>query len=172
MRSAAHEIALVGLVAGALSCASSSPSNPADSGASDSTFGCKADVRAQTYSANMQKPGMAGSFTFALVSASPAPPARGDNIWVLKVLDQGGSPVKDATFPPQATWAGWPVGVLPSMPDHGHRSPAQPTVTPNSDGTYRIEPLFFSMPGLWQITINVLSGSTTDSAQFSFCIEG
>src|SRR5260370_17093834 len=139
MRSAAHEIALVGLVAGALPCVSSTPSSPADSGASDSTFGCKADVRAQTYSANMQKPGMAGSFTFALVSASPAPPARGDNIWVLKVLDQGGSPVKDATFPPQATWAGWPFGVLPSIPVHGPRSPPHPSVTPNSTRTSRLQ---------------------------------
>jgi hypothetical protein len=110
MRPVVRGIALVGLVAGALSCSSSNPSNPADSGASGSIFGCKADVRAQTYSANMQKPGMAGAFTFA-------------------------------TFPPQATWAGWAVGVLPSMPDHGHRSPAQPMVTPNS-GTCRIEPLY------------------------------
>jgi hypothetical protein len=120
----------------------------------------------------MQKAGMAGAFTFVLVSSDPAPPAKLTNTWILKVLDNSGKPVTGATFPPLPEWSGWPVGVRPYMPDHGHTSTARPTVTSNSDGTYTINTLYFMMPGLWQTTINVKSGVTTDNVRYSFCVPG
>jgi hypothetical protein len=173
MRLAALVATLFGLGASVLSCSSptSNQAGPADSGStSDTTFSCA--TRGQTYTAGLRQPGKAGSFTFVLISAIPEPPARGNNTWVLKVLDKNNSLVKDATFPPQAGWAAWPIGVRPYMPDHGHPSSAWPAVAPNSDGTYTIDTLYLYMAGLWEITINVQSGTTIDSATYSFCIEG
>jgi hypothetical protein len=83
------------------------------------------------------------------------------NTWVVKVLDKSGKPVTDASFPNIKTW----------MPLHGHPSSIVPSWTSNGDGTYTIT-LFLFMPGVWQITPTAQSGSTTDSAVFSFCAGG
>jgi len=165
-------VALSVFSSGAIACSSSPPSNAAASVDSGATFGCQSDPRAEAYTPNMQKAGAAGAFTFVLVSSDPAPPAKLTNTWIVKVLDTSGKPVTGATFPPLPEWAGWPIGVRPYMPDHGHSSTAWPTVTSNADGTYTINTLYFMMPGLWQITINAQSGMTTDFVQYSFCVAG
>ena len=172
MRFFALLTALSVLSGSAISCSSSPPSSASASLDSGAMFGCQNDSRAEAYTANMQKAGMAGAFTFVLVSSNPAPPAKLTNTWILKVVDTSGKPVTGASFPPLPEWSGWPIGVRPYMPDHGHSSTAWPTVTPNPDGTYTINTLYFMMPGLWQITINVQSGMTTDSVQYSFCVAG
>ena len=95
------------------------------------------------------------------MSAAPIPPGVNYNTWVIKVLDSTGQPVTDATFPLIKTW----------MPLHGHPSSIVPTATNNGDGTYTLKVYLF-MPGLWQITPHVQTGSTTDSAVFTFCVGG
>jgi hypothetical protein len=129
---------------------------------SAATIGCAKDPRADTYSADLTKHGDSGAFTFVLVDSQPAPPAIDSNTWTLRLLDAVGNPVTDATFPQIKTW----------MPDHGHGSSAIPQAQPSGDGTYTIQPLYLFMNGLWQVTFTAQSGSTTDSAMFSFCIGG
>jgi hypothetical protein len=137
------------------------PSNSASSiDAGD--VSCANDPRAEAYQAKMSARGAAGLLTFVLVSGQPAPPAINDNTWTIQVLDGNGQPVPNATFSPIKTW----------MPDHGHGSPETPTATANGDGTYAVQPLYFFMNGLWQITFTAQAGSATDSATFSFCIGG
>jgi hypothetical protein len=172
MRFLALRTSLSFLPVGAIACTPSPPSNVSGHADSGATFGCQSDSRAEAYSANLQKAGTAGEFTFVLVASDPAPPARLNNTWTLKVIDKTGKPVVGATFPPLPAWAGWPTGVRPYMPDHGHASTAHPIVMSNQDGTYTITPLYLMMPGLWQITINVQSGTMTDTVQYSFCVAG
>jgi hypothetical protein len=37
-------------------------------------------------------------------------------------------------------------------------------------GQYQLSPVNLWMPGLWEITISAISGATTDSAVYRFCI--
>jgi hypothetical protein len=155
------------LLTGALGCSNGS-SDPGDAGASDGAsgdsalVGCQDDPRADTYAANLTKPGKAGLFQFVLVSATPAPPALNNNSWVVRVLDAHGNPLPNVSI----------LSVSAYMPDHGHPSTATPMATTNADGSFTIAPLYLFMAGLWQITIAAQSGSQSDSVVFSFCVAG
>ncbi len=122
---------------------------------------CTRDPRADTYVANLVKPGKAGLLTFTLVSGDIAPPGRGSNAWVVKITDAGGRPVTDAK-----------LVAKPFMPDHGHGTSIVPQIASRGDGTYTVAPLYLFMPGLWQITFTSTAGANTDSAIYSFCIQG
>ncbi|GAC1352272.1 MAG: hypothetical protein NVS3B20_22550 [Polyangiales bacterium] len=96
-----------------------------------------------------------------LVEGDPAPPSKGNNTWILRVLDKTDHAVTDAV-----------VDVKPFMPDHGHGTSVLAKASPTADGTYRVAPLYMFMPGLWQVTFTAKTGDLTDSAVFTFCIEG
>jgi hypothetical protein len=52
------------------------------------------------------------------------------------------------------------------MPVHGHGTPAPPTIT-QGDDDYRISDFIFSMPGLWNVTLDVTLDDQTDKVEFS-----
>jgi hypothetical protein len=52
------------------------------------------------------------------------------------------------------------------MPVHGHGTPAPPTIAQSSDG-YRISNFIFSMPGTWNVTLNVTLDDKPDKVEFS-----
>ena len=123
---------------------------------------CAGEVAAEPYAAGLVKVGAAGVFTVELASSLPAPPAKGDNRWTLKVRDDHGSPVEGAT-----------VSVVPYMPAHGHGAATDPVVTPSgAPGEYLADPVNLSMPGVWEITVTVAGDGGTDTAGFVFCVEG
>jgi hypothetical protein len=144
---------------------------PPDQGARDAgpitdgsaVISCGSDPRADAYVENLSKPGRAGVFGFTLVRGDITPPGRGTNAWVVRVTDTAGAPISNAT-----------LVAKPLMPDHGHGTSIVPRATPTSrgDGTYDVAPLYLFMPGLWQVTVTATSGTKTDTAVFSFCIEG
>ncbi len=175
--------------------ACSSSTSPPSAGSSTSSGGgslgdsglvsCASDPLAQAYAPNMVQAGASGHFQFQLAKVlvpneqgvmTDGSPAYGTNRSIVRVLDPAGKPVvPDPTFPPEISspWPpGWPVGVLPYMPHHGHPSSSHPTVTDNMDGSYTIDDVYFMMDGLWQVTLHAASGSQTDSAVFGFCIQG
>ena len=123
-------------------------------------IGCASDTRAMTYSANMELPSKDGRLKLVLQSSDPAPPVKGNNNWVLRVLDAAGAPVTGAT-----------LTVVPKMPDHGHGTSIVPTITPMGD-TYRVDNVNLFMAGLWEVTITVSAGANSDFGVFSFCIAG
>ena len=128
----------------------------------DAGIGCLEDPRAETFTADMEHQGRDGLLTFVIEAGDPAPPAKGNNTWTVKVVDGAGAPVGGAT-----------VTASPFMPDHGHPTSVVPQVTEGEgEGEYNISPLYLFMPGLWEITIQAVSGDTTDSAKFSFCVQG
>jgi hypothetical protein len=139
-------------------------SKPADS--PDASEDCSMDSRADTFVVGLDKKGQAGAFDFVLESATPAPPARNNNTWVIQVNSMSagvvGSPVSGLAANMAAT---------PYMPDHGHGTPIPVKITETSTpGQYQLDPVNMWMPGLWQTTIQVDNGGVTDKAVFSFCI--
>lgn len=123
---------------------------------------CADEPRADIYVANMDKIGEGGQLGFVLVSSDPGPPAKGDNEWVIEVVDGDDQPVSGAT-----------ITVTPFMPDHGHGTPIDVVVTPDDgDGRYGVGPVNLWMPGLWEVTVDAQSSAGDDSAVFAFCIEG
>jgi hypothetical protein len=112
----------------------------------------------------LEKMGAQGAFDFQLVSATPAPPARNTNTWIVQInsMSQGvvGNPVDGAS-----------ITATPFMPSHQHGSPEQVVVTPaGQPGQYTLDPVFLWMPGVWETTIQVTNGGQTDSAVYRFCI--
>jgi hypothetical protein len=138
------------LAAGLSACASD------DGGGDDSVINCDLEDRDDQFLAGMSKVG-AGGTTFTLLSATPSPPSRDDNTWVLDISTASG-PYSGA------------VTVVPFMPDHRHGTPIEVVVTPdpNVPGRYNAAPINLWMPSLWEITVR----AGTDSTVFRFCIPG
>jgi hypothetical protein len=143
------------LAAGLLAACGSSSSNP-DAG---DVVNCQTDARVSTYTPNMSVKSSSGAMTFTLVQSTPAPPGRGNDTWTIHVTDASGQPLPNLS-----------VSVLPFMPDHGHGTSVNASVTANGGGDYTVTPLYFFMPGVWRIRFT--SAGSTDTTDFWFCIPG
>lgn len=126
----------------------------------DEPVNCAEETRDDEFVVGLQKTGQAGKLTFTLVESTPAPPARGDNKWILQVTSQAAAaPVTGAV-----------MTVTPFMPDHQHGAQVDADITPMTEaGKYELDPVNLWMPGLWQTTIEV-EGADGDKAVFAFCI--
>jgi hypothetical protein len=148
------------LVVGA--CSSQSPTGNGTGPVTGNPSVCSGDPRGMTYAIGLSATGMKG-LKATFVDATPAPPAKNENSWTLKITDGQGNPVNGAT-----------LAAAPFMPDHGHGPPALPIVTPmGSDGTYVVNQLDFFMAGIWQVTFTITPTSgPADSVVFTFCVDG
>ena len=127
----------------------------------DTSYNCAAETRDEEFVMGLTKAGEQQRLEFKLLSSDPAPPARGDNIWILQ-LSTMAAPVMPVT--------GAVMTVTPFMPDHEHGSGKTVTITPLAEpGQYRLEPVNMWMPGLWETTIQVSSGAS-DRVVFRFCL--
>lgn len=144
----------------ALGCGGSSTPNPTTPDAGD-LITCQNDPRAMTYAPGLSVTSTSGSRKYVLLSANPSPPARGTDTWTIKITDAAGQ-----------AQTGLSVSVLPFMPDHGHGTSVNASVTPNSDGTYKVDPLYFFMPGVWRVTFAVPPNQLSDVGEFFFCVPG
>jgi hypothetical protein len=143
---------LLAIAALELGCAKHS--EPAAAGA------CANNTRADAFATGLTKRGDKSHFELKLLSASPAPPSRGDNTWIVELDAIGGGAVSGAT-----------ITATPFMPDHGHGTPAMVHVTPLSTaGQYQLAPINMWMPGYWETSITVAAGDLHDAATFKFCI--
>jgi hypothetical protein len=156
MRSFAMRLGMIAFAGSLAACTSSAPpnENPED---------CSSDPRVEQYYSGLDHKGDAGNLDFVLVESNPAPPARNSNTWTLQInsMSSGvvGSPVENVQ-----------LAITPYMPDHGHGSPYPVSVTAMpTAGQYQLDPVFFSMPGYWETTIQATSPAT-DSTVFKFCI--
>jgi len=114
----------------------------------------------ETFTAGLTQLGDEGTVSIVLESSTPAPPARGNNDWIIQLLDTGGTPISDAT-----------VSITPFMPKHGHGSSVPAVITPLGDGRYELNPVNFSMSGVWEVTVDVtLAGGGTDKTLFEICV--
>lgn len=126
-------------------------------GDDEDVVNCEIETRDDVFVVGIAKTGQ--QLTFTLLSATPAPPQRGDNAWTLQLTDATG-PITGAT-----------IVVSPFMPDHQHGTPIEVKVTPLPDvGHYELSPINMWMPALWETTIQATAGGTTDRAVFKFCV--
>lgn len=121
-------------------------------------------VAADTFVVGLEKVGQNGALDFQMMSATPAPPARGFNTWVFQInaMSSGvvGAPVDGAT-----------LTVIPFMPAHQHDAGVTVEITPMADpGQYKLEPVNLWMKGVWETTIRAVNGPTTDTVVYKFCI--
>jgi hypothetical protein len=100
------------------------------------------------------------NFSVTLTAASPTPLALGDNTWTFRVDDRDSRPVSGLA-PTVVAW----------MPDHSHGSVKAALVRELGAGRYEAQPIFVSMPGLWQIRVNLpVDGGDGSRSVFSFCV--
>jgi hypothetical protein len=132
-----------------------------DHGGDDTSYNCAEETRDDDFVAGIEKAGNMSAMKFALMTADPAPPARGDNTWDLRLTDTGGTAI-----------AGAQLLVTPFMPDHQHGSPLAVKVeAQTTPGHYKLSPVNMWMPGLWEITIEAqTTTASTDKTVFRFCI--
>ena len=77
--------------------------------------------------------------------------------WQVVVKGKGGEAVSHAK-----------IGVGGGMPQHGHGFPTQPKVTKElGDGRYLLEGMKFSMPGWWEIKLDINAAEGTDQVTFN-----
>jgi hypothetical protein len=133
---------------------------PADDGES---YNCVAETRDEEFVVGLEKIGADSALDFKLMSATPAPPARGDNVWTLQVNAMAGGTVGSPV-------AGGTLNVTPFMPDHQHGTPLKVVIADMGGGLYELSPVNMWMPGLWETTIQVQSASGSDQAVYRFCI--
>jgi len=130
----------------------------------DTQVNCATETRDDDFVVGLEKVGEAQAIDVKLMSADPAPPARDDNTWVIQLNAMSGGAVG-------APMTGATINVVPFMPDHQHGTPIGVDVMAMPDaGQYKLSPINMWMPGLWETTINVSSGTTTDKVVYRFCI--
>jgi hypothetical protein len=118
---------------------------------------------ADTFTVGLEKAGVSGAVDFKLMSIAPAPAVRGNNTWIVQLNSMAsgvvGSPMDGAS-----------ISASPFMPAHQHGSPITPAVSATgTPGEYMITPINLWMPGVWQTTLTVTSG-TADRTVYSFCV--
>lgn len=153
------------LVVLAAAAATASLCSACSGGSSDGTPPDEVDCSLVTdddeFTIGLEKLGASGVFTFTIMAGDPAPPARGDNTWLVQITE-GTTPV-----------AGASVLVDPFMPAHQHGPQKGVNVTESTEavGQYELSPVNLWMPGVWEITIDVTAtDDAQDAALFRFCI--
>ena len=146
---------VLSLLTSAAACSSDDPDDPY------LTYNCADEDRDDEFVVGIEKAGVGGKLTFKLLEATPAPPTRGDNTWILQLTSQGAA----------APVTGAAMTVTPFMPDHQHGTPITVGIEPMPEaGQYKLTPVNLRMPGLWQTTIEAQNGAEIDRAVFAFCI--
>ena len=128
--------------------------------ADDLDIDCTMVTNDDTFVVGLEKMGQNQALDFKLLEATPAPPARFDNTWVVQI-NAGSDGLANAD-----------LQVTPFMLKHEHVSAIHVVSTPMTEaGVYKLEHVNFSMPGVWQTTIRATAGAQTDSGVYTFCIE-
>jgi hypothetical protein len=117
---------------------------------------------ADTFARNISKIGPNG-VTVTITDAVPAVPGINlDNTWTVRVTDSSGAALEGASLSMQQN--------MP--PPHDHGTDRKALSSEMGGGAYELEPVHFSMEGLWKVPISVTKGTITDQAAFEFCIGG
>ncbi len=87
----------------------------------------------------------------------PEQPHIGQNTLVVFVFDADGTPVDGAA-----------LSVDAFMPSMGHGSTEVPVITEVGGGEYHADPLTFTMPGTWQVTVQAAAGDDDGKRVFTW----
>ena len=102
-----------------------------------------------------------GMYRVALVPPADTVAINKMHTWQVKVSTPDGQPVHNAA-----------VAVDGGMPQHGHGLPTHPRVTRElSPGTYLVEGMKFSMPGWWEVKLDVRAQPGADKVTFNTVLD-
>ncbi len=90
----------------------------------------------------------------------PSPPTTGSNALAVSIERATGGAVENAT-----------LVVSPWMPAMGHGTPITPVVTNTSGGNYRVTRLDYTMPGRWEVRIELADGTAKDHLALELDVE-
>jgi hypothetical protein len=108
------------------------------------------------FAVGQPRAGEGGRLRVAIVSATPAPPARNLNDWTIAVSGADGQSLAACTVA---------VGLF--MPAHGHTSTTEPVIRAGDDpSTYQVDDMNLFMPGRWEITFDLVCGEVSDQVLF------
>jgi hypothetical protein len=123
---------------------------------------CNLETRDEDFFAGIEKTAPSG-LRFAIMQSDPAPPARYENTWTIRVLDGAGAPV-----------TGLALDIVQWMPDHGHGVSIAEVITESTTvpGEYIADPVFLSMPAYWEITVRATNRTPAadNEVLFRFCL--
>ena len=86
----------------------------------------------------------------------PSQPIVGSNAAILAVFDgRSNQKIDDAL-----------IEVVPWMTMHGHGSPKKPAIKRTEGGKYRVENLYYTMEGDWDLIVTIQKGDSKDTATF------
>jgi hypothetical protein len=156
-----HLLGLFVSLAG-LGCSSGGAPDAATTACQSSPIAPGSDVIVSPFQTNMAALSSNSSVQVVLVESNPSPPpVEVQTTWTIQVNDGSGNPLPNAT-----------VAVpLPYMPFHGHYTDQQPSVQQGSNGQWTISNLYFFMPGVWQITVQVTNNSDVEDVLFHLCLD-
>lgn len=98
-----------------------------------------------------------GVFKVSFQSSQPVGKINEIFSWTVHVETAAGTPVEEAE-----------IAIHTSMPQHGHGMPTEPRVTQNlGQGDYLLEGLKYSMPGWWEITLDITANGKNDLVTFN-----
>jgi hypothetical protein len=88
----------------------------------------------------------------ATTEFDPSPPAVGKNRLTLRLQTRDGAAVQEAK-----------ISAEPWMPAHSHGSAVRPSVQTEGGGTFVVDDLRFTMPGTWQVRIEIDANGLRDN---------
>jgi len=110
----------------------------------------------RAWGASMEKPSDEGLFTVTLKMTAQHP-AVGDNPFTLTIRDaRSGAGVEKAA-----------IEVIPWMTMHGHGSSKKAAVRETGGGLYTVHNVYFTMPGTWDLMVNINKKGKKDSLTFT-----
>jgi hypothetical protein len=110
---------------------------------------------------SLERPTVSGLFKVALEPPQTLPAINQIHSWTVKVSDASGEPVHNAIF-----------AVGGGMPQHGHGLPTKPRITREIEsGTYQLDGMKFSMPGWWEIKLDIQAPIGADTVTFNTVVE-
>ncbi len=102
------------------------------------------------FAINSETMGEEDAVVAVLLDASPAPPQRYENDWVVEFRDPDGEPLEDVEL----------TRVQPFMPAHNHDGTFDPTIEEGDEpGQFVVKAINLWMPGTWEVRFWVESES-------------
>ncbi|NEX62385.1 FixH family protein [Noviherbaspirillum galbum] len=107
-----------------------------------------------------ERPTDKGKYVAAIKPVSAPIVINKMHAWEIKLNDAAGEPVTQAR-----------IAVGGGMPQHGHGFPTQPRVTRELErGRYLLEGMKFSMPGWWELKLEIDAKDGNDGITFNVVI--
>ena len=117
-------------------------------------LGCGSDGSSEDYQGQYDVVSDNGAFVLDLIPKVSVN-LVGLNRYEINLADRQGMPLDQAQ-----------ITIIPWMPDHGHGTDREPSISPMGNGVYEVGDVVYTMPGLWHLNVEISTASMSDNARF------